>query len=300
MTAKIDFALTEANNLKSKLENEAQSYESLLKLCTTANEQGADQTTSRTSQAERIINEENLDYDDYDALMINDSVNEYSNETDTPKSKLDSCVHTIDSLMKEQLVIDNLISDMSSELLGPSVVKFVPCTPDLNGLCFGHFCKDVNKQALQQLVAMSSSTVLISSVDQLDHTKITVDIGKVTFAQNEKASIAFSWQAISVSQSDLREYLQISLVDSNANKVPYQSAELSDQSISINFTPASTGLHKLVVTFNDAHIQNSPFTFCVVDSPTISPLPSIVAHKTLPFKPQTIKTGIFLGPESNF
>lgn len=227
-----------------------------------------------------------------DALMINDSVNMYDdlNTSQQPNqdsiAQVKSVFENINELMNRDKKIDEIIDDENRTIVDLDTFEFVKCMPDLDCLCFGHVEK-------KPVFYMSPSI----HFDTLNHTKfhlINKNLNEMfTFKKQTNCSITLSCPNISFIDKDyFHQQIEGEIFDSKNQKVISEIREKTDKEkrfIRIYFTPQTEGVYKLVVKYNQIHIDQSPFSFIVNTSDTSNSLnksPQISSHQIQVIKPE--------------
>lgn len=279
-------ALDEAGSFYNEFEVQTNAYETLV------------QNSSQNHELNGLRSSfDQNDFTEDDALMINESINEFTGDdllgnerlngaeparlgTGDKNTLLEEQFNKIETLMNTPLMIDNVTSDLLRGVLSSNSYKFVKCVPDLNGICFGHLKKDV-------LI----NTSALPSIDQLDHTKFSLDTQlneNFSFKKQEKCFITFVCpETEPQTQQRLHEYLQVDIYDPHQTVVPFVLSEKFSNSkryIRICFTPQNAGIFKLSIKFKDIQITNGPFCFVVLSqnvSTTITPSNSSQSIKNL-------------------
>lgn len=271
MAERFEKAIEEANHLKQAIENEIHSFEHTVSLIDNFGKNG------------QFDNHD--DFSEDDALMINDSVYEFSTENDAKPSrnqlqlKLEETFTKIESLMNEKLSIDNMLNDLSSGMLSEKTIKLVKCLPDLTGSCIGH---------LKNNYTNGESSAESSACDQLDHSQFKMETQlseNFSFKKLGKCSITFSCPDASRhadNKQKVHENLKIDFYDSQHNCVRFDLKEKltsTHRFIKICFVPQTAGIFKLAIKFKNINIQNSPFHFVVLSNQI--PLAPSVSNSSL-------------------
>lgn len=260
MSQKFEQAIEQANQLKLTIDSEIDTFEKLV-----------DRLNNDTSSKSDL----NEDFSEEDALMINDTGMEFTQDPKPSKneilSRLEDVFSKIESLMNEGLLIDAILNDLSSGILNENTIKLVKCMPDLSGVCFAHLRKELPDKISQESFHKMST---ISPCDLLDHTHFKMETHlseNFTFKKSQKCFITFSCSDLSKQkengETNLHDNLLIELYDSNQNSVPFDLKEKFTNSlrfIRIYFLPQSAGIFKLSIKFKNKHINNSPFHFVVL------------------------------------
>ena len=141
-------------------------------------------------------NEETADFNEDDALMINESMNDLDSSQlitspkiphdmkESYKTQMKNIFNNLENLIRDDKIIDDIIDDDLRTIINFDQVKLVNCAPDFDGLCFGH----IEKTSMQQWEN--------SPYDQLDHTKFHIEEKDVknnfSFETDKGCHITFS------------------------------------------------------------------------------------------------------------
>jgi hypothetical protein len=262
LKANFDSAVKEANDIQRQVEDQIQIQESNIK------ENGVSSRKEKSGQFENACEEnEELCYEDVasDALMINESTNEFGEE------RQDGHFPQIEALMQnDQLMIDTLLNELNSGKITKQYLTLVKCMPNFSGMCFGHFSRKImtNTQSI-------STSSLCSHIDQMDHTQISINSksnDNCVFKLNQKCFVTIPC-AIT---DDFFTHFSADMLDPNKNKVMLQIKEkmtADERIVRIYFEPTVQGFHTLTVKYRGLDIINSPFSFIVISNnliPTMS------------------------------
>ena len=217
----------------------------------------------------------NQDYDDFceeDALMINDSVNEFSETVsaaatkETNLNKVKNIFDNISNLMSEQLLINNFTDEPAAL---EQHLKLVTCMPEWSNCCFGHIEKS------------ECATLSAGSLSKLNHCSFQIEPpalnGHLGFEAGKQCSITFSCPNTltgnDTDKDNLYQYLELEMFDTDKNAVVHDLKEkitALKRFIRIYFTPTATGIYRLSIKFNQIHVRSSPFEFVVLPAAAAS------------------------------
>jgi len=125
-------------------------------------------------------NETNFEFTNDNALQINESINEFdTDQASQLKSQFETIFSSIQICMQlKSETIDELVND-NYELAfkNTEIAKFVECTPEFAGKCFGYIEKKLFPK---------------SSLDLLNHTRFILEnSNRIEFECNKPHSITF-------------------------------------------------------------------------------------------------------------
>lgn len=240
----------QADEIKSKLDNEIKAFVQTV------------DSTNETSMSEN--------FDDYDdmAVTINESVNEFDEDLKSPdkqKQKLLKIFESIETLMGEERMIDEVVDEHSQMRKSLDLIKFEDCMPNFDEECFGHFEKT-------PLTCKMNKNI---TLDQLSHTKFKLEDPislerSMSFQVDQKCSITFSCPNIlgkTTSGGPLHSLLEFNIYDSlkcPVNKDLKEKITDKKHFIRVYFIPTKPGVHKICFKFNNVNITNGPFSFTVL------------------------------------
>lgn len=243
---KLDIGINDINLRKQELEAQIQQFESF--------EKSLEASKNRNQSFEEFIEDDALMINDYQDSELNEStVNLSDNEK---RMKMEEISNTIKLMMNENLIVDNLLSDISN-----GTIKV----------------DELNLDSLDITVEEPVETNQeICSLDLVDYTHFKMETElceNFSFRKNVKCFITFSFiektQFRNINDSkNLHKYLKIEIYDSHKNPVSFELKEKVNPGIHfirIYFIPQSIGIFKLHINFKNKEIPNSPFHFVVMN-----------------------------------
>lgn len=230
----------EANLRKQEIDGQIQQFENMLKLLETVHEK------------KQFQNDE--DFTEDDALMINDYDNELNDQNKLTqneiKSKIEEAANTIELLINENLSLENVLNDISNGKM------------DVNELDLSNISTDNN---------ITDETIDPSQLVDYTQFKMETDLlENFSFQKFQKCYITFSFPKLTQNQENsknLYKYLKIELHDSHQNIVPFDLKEKIAPTlhyVRIYFVPQSAGIFRIRIIFNNNEVPNSPFHFVVL------------------------------------
>lgn len=213
---------------------------------------------SKATETEEMI------YED-EALIINESVNDLNEESS--KVRLNRSFVNLETLINDdQLMINQLLQELNTGRISRNYLQLSQCTPDLNGLCFGHFSRDFSDNEV-------SKSCLSSIIDPMDHSLIEISqASRVEFKIGIQNSILL--QCPETNREKLFSNMVVDLFDPNQNKVQITLKERvknTKRIVKVDFVPLMHGQHRFTVTYRGCHIHESPFVFHVSPSTLADP-----------------------------
>lgn len=232
-------AIEQALEVQRRIEKESNQHDTLVDAF----------NQSKTSEIEEMI------YED-EALIINESVNDLNEES---KVRLDHSFVNLETLINDdQLMINQLLQELNTGRISRNYLQLSQCTPDLNGLCFGHFSRDFSDNDF-------SKSCLSSIIDPMDHSLIEISqTNGVEYKIGIRNSILL--QCPETNPQKFFSNMVVDLFDPNQNKVEITLKERvknSKRIVKIDFEPLMHGQHRFTVVYQGCHIHGSPFFFHV-------------------------------------
>lgn len=193
--------------------------------------------------------------------MINESVNEFSESSHNLEAL---CSGSDPNNNRENMLIDELLAEFTSGRISHNYLKLVKCAPDLSGVCFGHFHRNVPKSA-----DTSNNQSLASILDSMDHSAIalTPPTDNNVFKVGQRSSLLLS--CAETNRDMFFNNLVVDLYDPELNKVEITLKERvknGQRLVKVEFEPYVAGCYKFSVKYRDWHIVDSPFKFFVLGS----------------------------------
>lgn len=173
-------ATTQADDYKMQMEQEIKNFEQLVYQIYNSEEN----------------HEESADFNEDDALMINESMNDLESSQpqqrnpilngmkEAYKSQMKNIFNRLETLFGDDKIIDLIIDENLQTITNFNQIRLETCVPDFEGLCFGH----IEKTSMQQWEN--------SPYDQLDHNKFSIEEkdlkNNLLFTTDKMCQITFS------------------------------------------------------------------------------------------------------------
>ena len=236
------------------LETEYKNFDNLINRLKELNISSEINNNTIKPAAMEATNPNALSYEDEDALMINDSVNEFSVEHDLQ--------HTASKLIQANTILLNYTN------------QSVPFLDTLGQISNGKL-RQRAIDAVKDLPVVIAAMPVQHIYESCMFTMRTELSNNFTFKVAEECHIEFSCpdisagQKLGANQAKFFDYLKCILHDNggNGNELPTRLKEKrlnNTRFIRVYFNPATSGIHRLSIRYNRSEIPNSPFNFVVL------------------------------------
>ena len=211
-----------------------------------------------------------------DALMINESVNEFdlnnnNNESIANNSELMRLERGIESLLLQRV----LLSEITEEILEKQdLVRLSACGTDLEGVCLGHLQIGSGQGQVCEAVAR-----ILPGIDLIDHSrfKFETDVtSRFLYNLNEKIKIDFSCPYMCATPEGhaayakiFHENLQVKALDPLKNEINVSINEKVEDGrhiLRIVLEARDTsGIYEVTIKYKNSNIPGSPFHLAIVE-----------------------------------
>jgi hypothetical protein len=205
--ARMNQSIIQSDRMRTGLESTLKELENTMDILYTNEDSKRQTLVEQESESSRQTID--TDFNEEDALMINESINEFSLDTPAQPNeeqskqkhqkerlvyKLNELNGKLQRLMQEKLPVDDIIAEFNVRAASNvqnslDLIKFVEVMPDFSNACFGYFeSKPLPFDSQKQ-------TVLFSFLDMLNHKKFKMEsdlCDSKQFKCKEKCIISFS------------------------------------------------------------------------------------------------------------